>query len=97
MAPKPARPDYWANETGGLLVPAIRRYLNGQPLSDHDVILIRTYIQQWIGSQVWDNNPHMDAGREQLARLRDLARFLTDRKAITAWIAMAVDFGVDPL
>jgi hypothetical protein len=99
MSPKPAPPGYWMNETGGQLGQAIHRYLDGRELSNQDVALIRLYIQQWIGSEVWDWNPHLDEeGRAQLAGLREAAlRFLTDRKAIDAWIELATELGVDPL
>ena len=94
------KPGYWMNETGGELVPAMHRYLKGEALTLRDVALIGAYIRQWIESPVWEQNPRMDdEGRECLAALRvtAAARFLTNRKAIDAWIAMAEDFGVDPL
>jgi len=91
-------PGYWMNETGGELVPAITRYLDGLRLSPRDVTLIRLYLQQWIGSPVWDTNPALDdAGRETLARLRETAGRVTDRKSIHAWIEAAIDFEVDPI
>jgi hypothetical protein len=62
------------------------------------VVLIRQYIQQWIGSPVWDQNPlATDEGRAELEKLRELARVLTNREAIDAWVALALDLGVDPL
>lgn len=99
MTPKPVRqPGYWMNETSGELVPAIVRYLEGDALSVRDVALIRVYIEQWIGSGVWDTNPaQTEESRAELAVLRELARVLTNREAIDAWISMAVDFGMDPL
>ena len=91
-------PGYWMNETGGELAPAVMRYLEGQPLSERDIELIRLYIQQWIGSPVWFMNPSLtDEGRRDLDRLRELARVLNNRGAIDAWLTLAVDFGVDPL
>lgn len=97
MTPQPA-PGYWMDETGGKLRPAIARYLDGADLSADDIALIRAYLRQWIDSPVWDDNPHLvDSGRAELARLRELARVLTNRESIHAWLALAVDFGVDPL
>jgi hypothetical protein len=91
-------PGYWPNETGGALAPAVRRYLDGQPLSTGDVRLIAQYLQQWIDSSIWDGNPHADdAARAELKRLRALARGINERRAIDAWIEAAGDFGVDPL
>jgi hypothetical protein len=98
VSPQPTPPGYWMNETGGQLAPAIRRYLEGLPLSGRDVVLIRLYLQQWIDSGVWDGNPtQSEEGRAELARLRELARVLTNRASIEAWISMATDFGIDPL
>ena len=97
MSPKSA-PDYWMDETGGKLAPAIARYLDGASLSADDIALIAAYLRQWIDSPLWDDNPHLvDSGRAELARLRELARVLNNRAAIEAWLALAVDFGVDPL
>lgn len=91
-------PGYWMNETGGELAPAVMRYLEGLPLSERDITLIRLYFQQWIGSSVWDRNPaRTSGGRDKLERLRELARVLNNRGAIDAWLTLAVDFGVDPL
>jgi hypothetical protein len=91
-------PGYWMNETGGELRPAVERYLKDAPLTIRDIALIRAYLCQWINASVWDDNPHMgDLGRTELEGLRELARVLTNRAAIDAWIGMAVDSGMDPL
>lgn len=98
MSPQPYAPGYWMHETGGELAPAIRRYLEGQPLSVHEITLIRLYIQQWIDAGVWDCNPDQsEEGREGLAGLRQMARVLSNRESIEAWIELATDFGIDPL
>jgi hypothetical protein len=86
------------NEQGGELVPAMQRYLNGQPLTIRDIALLRLYIQQWIDSGVWDTNPSLNAeGRLELAELRGLARGINSGRAIAAWIHRAEDLGMDPL
>jgi hypothetical protein len=91
-------PGYWRDGQGGELVPAMHRYLDGLPLSIRDIALIRLYIQQWIDAEVWDTNPaQTDEGRLELAELRGLARGLSTRRAITAWIERAEDLGLDPL
>jgi hypothetical protein len=91
-------PNYWMYETGGWLAPAIRRYLDGDALSVDDLTLIRVYLRQWIDSPVWDRNPALgESGRGELATLRSLARSLTDRESIAGWLALAEEFGVDPL
>lgn len=92
-------PLYWMNECGGELKAAMLRYLDQQPLSRGDVHLIRLYIQQWITSEVWDQNPCMDEqGRALLALLRESAfSGLRDREGIDAWLALSADAGLDPL
>lgn len=99
MTPRPARPPgYWMHETGGELAPAVMAYLEGDSLTVRQVALIRAYFRQWIYSDVWDLNPRLgDDGRGILAGLRsDVARLLS-RKCIDAWVARAVEFGLDPL
>lgn len=88
-------PNYWRNETAGYLAPAIMRYLNNLPLSDHDISLIRVYFRQWVDSPVWDQNPH--GVIPQLAALRASAREIRDRAAIDVWLMAAVAAGMDPL
>lgn len=95
---RPAAPGYWMHETGGALAPAILRYLENEPLTVRDLVLIRAYIRQWIHADVWDSNPNLgEDGRAELARLRRLAQGLNNRDAIDSWIAESVDFGLDPL
>lgn len=91
-------PGYWMHETGGELGPAVRRYIELAELSRRDIALIAAYLRQWINASGWDENPHLgESGRDELARLRELARVLTNRPAIDAWIGLAVEFGADPL
>lgn len=91
-------PGYWMNETGGELTPAVKRYLEGRKLRPREVRLMQLYLQQWIDSPVWEENPHQDSeSRQELERLRTWARHLTNRLAISAWIAAAMDIGIDPL
>jgi hypothetical protein len=91
-------PGYWMDETGSELAPAIKRYLDGADLTTRDLWLIRAYIRQWIDSPVWDANPAQTASsRLELAALRTLARSLNSRESIADWLALAENFGVDPL
>lgn len=85
-------PGYWMFETGGELRPAVERFIRGQHLSLRDIKLIRAYCCQWVGAPVWADNAAGD-----LERLRELARVLTNREAIEAWVQLAEDFGMDPL
>jgi hypothetical protein len=98
VTPHPGPPGYWMHETGGELAPAIKRYLENEPLTIRDVSLIRAYIKQWVYSEVWDGNPKADdESRATLAGLRLQALTITDRKTIDAWIEAALDEGMDPL
>ena len=91
-------PGYWMDETAGWLIPAMRRFLEEGELSARDLELIRAYIQQWIDSPVWDQNPAQTlSGRAELKTLRHLAHALTDRRSIADWLGRAEDQGLDPL
>lgn len=94
----PEMPKYWRYERGGLLGPAIERYLLDRPLSKDDVLLIRAYLRQWIDSPLWDMNPSADDGqRRELAQLRAKAKLINTRKDITGWLHDALNLGIDPL
>jgi len=94
----PQAPKYWMLETGGKLVPAMKRYLSDEKSEPGDVDLIRAYLVQWIYSSVWDDAPMMDdAGRAELKELRLGAHKLTNRRQIEHWIEVATDWGMDPL
>ena len=91
-------PNFWMNETGGELQPAVRRYLEGQPLTIRQIVLIRAYFKQWILSPAWDANPHQTAaGAAQLAQLRKTVYQIGSREDIGKWLADAIDLGIDPL
>jgi hypothetical protein len=91
-------PGYWMAETSGILRPAVEAYLNDEPLTDQHIATLRAYLRQWIGSPVWDRNPH--AGPEEhawLDRMRADIEGLRTRAAIERWVSSAIDGGVDPL
>ena len=94
----PRGPGYWMNETGGELALAMHRYLNGHRLSASDIALIRAYLVQWIDADVWNLNPDgTTAFLDELQTLREKARKLTTVRAIEEWVAVATDWGIDPL
>ena len=86
----PAGPGYWMNETSGVLVPAVERYLEGQKLSDKDIAALRAYFRQWINSPVW-------ADSEGVGALKTSIDGLLDRNSINKWLKNALDLGIDPL
>jgi hypothetical protein len=92
-----SEPGYWINETSGVLVPAVKRYLEGE-VEMADIPVIRAYLRQWIGSSVWDENPHQDAvGAKELADLRSRVDTIATRADIDGWLNTAIDMGMDPL
>lgn len=91
-------PGYWMDETGGLLAPAVERYLTNDELRNGDIPLIRAYLRQWINSPAWDDNPHLDAdGIRELVDLRSSVETIGTREDIDGWLKIAIDKGLDPL
>ena len=91
-------PGYWMHETSGVLRPAVEAYLAGGKMTPEQIAAMRAYLRQWIMSPVWDENPHASEGHQQwLAMQRRLIDCLTSRPTIEAWIAGAVQMGMDPL
>jgi hypothetical protein len=84
-------------EQGGQLVPAVRRFLEGIPLSSRDILLIRAYLVQWIASPLWTMNPAIDEkGRKAIEDLRSRAGSIFSEQAILKWVFDAVAQGIDP-
>jgi hypothetical protein len=93
-----SEPGYWMHETSGVLRPAVEAYLNDEPLSRRQIAALRAYFRQWIASPVWDRNPHAGVReRAWLTRMRARVDQLTNRQALSDWIAEAIDNGIDPL
>lgn len=91
-------PNYWMNETSGVLKPAMERYLYNVPLALEDVGAIRAYLRQWVRAEAWDQNPYSDEnGRALLANLRELVDSIHDRAGIDTWLDLALELGMDPL
>ena len=86
-----AAPGYWMHETSGVLRPAIEAYLC------QDLILIvgkhhrDPRLPQAMGL-------HRPCGKDPgVEHLRARVDGLTTRRAIDAWLADALDAGIDPL
>jgi hypothetical protein len=80
---------YWMDETGGVLKPAMKAYLNHLPMTSDQIAAIRGYLRQWIFLPAF-RGPQINA-------LRDTIDGLTSREAIDRWLRIAIDSGVDPL
>ena len=81
-------PGFWMNEVSGILAPAVKAYLRGEPLDVTQVSYLRAYLRQWIAAPGW-------AGHG-VDMLRESIDGLTDRASIAAWVDAAIDIGIDP-
>jgi hypothetical protein len=91
-----AEPGYWMNEVSGKLRPVIEAYLHDEPMTGEQIAIMRAYLRQWIGSDVWDWNTGAE-GRAWLAGMRLACDALLSREAIELWIDRAIDAGLDPI
>ena len=91
-------PGYWMHETSGVLRPAVEAYSAGGKMTPEQIVAMRAYLRQWIGSPRWDENPHAtESDREKLETLRRFIDTLTSRQAIEVWLSSAIKMGMDPL
>lgn len=79
-------PGYWMYETGGLLRAAVEKYLAGAELDDAELELWRAYLRQWMKGP-WHGGGNLAARVEAIATTADLR----------AWLADAMNAGIDPL
>lgn len=91
-------PLNWHDEVSGILAAAVNAYLDnrieGKPITDEQVSLVRTYIVHYIGAPCWDNEEFS----KELALLRRTARReLRTPEDIGKWICDAMEIGLDPL
>ncbi len=91
-------PSYWMAETSGALRAAVVAFLDGSPLTDQHIAVLRAYLRQWCCSSLWDRNPFADPElRGSLAALRLTCDALISREAIALWLERATELGMDPL
>lgn len=82
-------PGYWMHEASGKLEPAIWALLEGDPLLEEQIPLVRAYLRQWIEKGDW-HGPAIEGLR---ARIDELV----NREAIDRWLNDAYEIGIDPL
>lgn len=82
-------PGYWVYETSGVLIAAVRAYLNHDEMTPAEIAAMRAYLRQWIEKGAW-------AGPE-IERLKSGVDGLTSRQAIEDWLDKAERVGIDPL
>ena len=84
------QPHFWMNEVSGQLHSAVEAYLHGDSMESWQIAYCRSYIRQWINPDVWGDD-------DEINELRRRVDELTSREAISAWLATALDMGIDPL
>lgn len=83
-------PNYWMNESSGVLKPAVESYLRGGRLDQGQVRLMRAYLLQWVLSPVW-------MGGDELEALQAGVRAIKTETDVRIVIEKAIDLGMDPL
>lgn len=73
-------------ETSGVLAGAVEAYLHGEAMTRGDIAAMRAYLRQWM------DGPWADAGD-----LRERIDHITTRASLAAWLADAMELGIDPL
>ncbi len=82
-------PGYWLYETSGVLRPAVEAYLQGDPMSQDQIRIMRAYLRQWIAAPAWCG-PMIDVLRSMIDGLRT-------RADIERWLDLALEQNIDPL
>lgn len=86
----PDAPKFWMNETSGELAAAVKTYLAGERLNNHQVRLMRAYLWQWVRSPVWAPSGTLEALRLRVASI-------DTQQELSAAIDHATEMGMDPL
>ena len=76
------------NETSGVLKPAVMAYLDGGPMTDEQIAVMRAYLR------IWMDGPWIGP---DIGRLRASIDFITTRAALEEWLDLALDSAIDPL
>lgn len=85
----PCLPGYWMNETSGVLRPAVEAYLRHETMTCEQVAAMRAYLRQWIDAPGW-TGPNAQFLRQSIDDV-------TSQPAISSWLAIAAEEGIDPL
>lgn len=86
----PDAPKYWIYESSGELATAVKTYLAGERLTNHQIRLMRAYLWQWVRSPVWGASGSLEALRLRVA-------FIDSREELSQAITHAEALGMDPL
>lgn len=86
----PLAPKYWMYEQSGALVPVVKAYIDGKPLSVRDVRIMRAYLLQWFSSPVWGQSNELNALRARVSAIETADH-------VRAAIRAGLEIGIDPL
>ena len=90
----PEPPRHWTDKTSDLMMPIVRRFVEGEELNEYELQMMRMYCEQWVDSKTWDSNPF--GGLADLAVLRKSAREIDTLVALRKWIEYATELGMNP-
>lgn len=82
-------PGYWRNETSGVLVPVVERFLHGEDLDAEGIATMRAYLRQWVYAPGFVGS--------DIERLRWLVDRIDTMVSLRAWLHVALQAGIDPL
>lgn len=82
-------PGYWMAEVSGVLRPAVRAYLQNEPMTPLQIVAMRAYLRQWIRARQFIG--------PAVAVLRQSVEEIATQADLRRWIYAAIDAGVDPL
>jgi hypothetical protein len=88
---RPDAPKHWITDANGDLVPAVKAYLAGERLTNHQIRLIKSYVWHWVSAPAWK----ADGGSLEAIR-RNVAAIGT-QEDLSAAIKAAVEILIDPL
>jgi hypothetical protein len=77
------------HETSGVLAPVVRKYLAGDQLDADELDIMRDYLRQWVAAPGFIG-PDIDSLRAGVDQIRSTAD-------LRAWLADAMNAGIDPL
>ena len=91
-------PLYWMDEEGGLLAKAVNIFLaERKRMVRSQAELLRRYLEYYINAPCWLPDGIESGHKEKIEALRDSIKGAIDKTKLRAWIAQALEIGLDPL
>jgi hypothetical protein len=94
--PQNAAPRYWRDHLSSY-GESMGRYIAGEDMTIMDLMIVQTYLRQWVQSPVWEDEQRPAAARLALSLLRMKARRANTREQLRSCMKMAAEMGMDPL